>query len=155
MVWTVAMGRHLLKPSERWEFASSVDELLDRGSAEGADEFVFEVSMAHEEPLRVRRSERVVDARCPHRTREVRGLGSVAQDGDRHVASPGTEDGEEPSDVGGAAHRHDGDALVLEFSATLARDRLNREAITQTFDEDNRLRGACQCLGLEVRKHAL
>ena len=47
------------------------------------------------------------------------------------------EHGEEASDIRDPAHGHDPDPVSIERSPQSRRDRLNREAVAQSLDEDH------------------
>ena len=122
----------ILEGPEASELALGLDDLLDAGSAEAADQLVLEVGVADVEAgLREVRAE----ARPLDGEPEVVLLAGVAQARDPDAL--GKELLEEAPDIPGASDRDDRDTLGREVAAAPDGERLDRELVAHAFDEDD------------------
>src|SRR5271169_3085990 len=100
--------------AERAELALRLDQLLDPANAERADQLVFQVRHADEEPEPGQAGpvQPGAEPGLLQAAPEIALLPLVAQARQPDPEPPRAEQAEEVPDVGRAAHRHDEDALV-------------------------------------------
>jgi hypothetical protein len=137
LVRAVTMRFLLLVGTERPELAVLGEDALDGVGAEGADELVLQVGVAHEEPETLHGFSRQVRAEPSTLESAAEGvlLARVAESGEPHVPSLGREAREEGAERLCAADRHDGDTLGVEVVSTQLGDRDEGCSIAQALHE--------------------
>jgi hypothetical protein len=133
-------GRLLLERAERSELALSLDDLFHTGSTKAADQLLLQVGDAHVEAERFHVGPTEVGTQAsPLQTApEVGLLAGVTQPRQSGVQAPRTEQLQEASEVAGAAHRHDGNALSGKIATTALSERLERDLVADPLNEHDR-----------------
>ena len=114
-----------------------LDDLLDRGDTESANQLLLEIGDAHveTEPFHVAAREVGAEPGALETAAEVAFLFCVAETGQLHVESLRAESMQEPPDRLRASDRHDGDALGVEVAAAALGERFDRALVAEAFDE--------------------
>jgi carbonic anhydrase len=134
-----------LQRTEGTELALRVDDALDGGGAERADQLVLEVGVAHveAEALHLGSPEVGAEAGSLEPAPELALLGRVAEAGQPDVAPSRAVELQGPGDRLRATDRHDGDLLRLEVESTPAGQRLESALVADALDEHDRDRASC------------
>ena len=129
----------VLHPPERRELAFTLDHSFGVGRCQRPDELVLQVGGADVEPERreLCTIEATSDARALEPTREVLLFGEIVEARESQVPSLWSEEREETSDVRGAPHRDDEDALVAKVAFAPRGHDLERDPVTDAFDEND------------------
>jgi hypothetical protein len=132
-----APRRLSLEGAEGLELTLTVDDSLDGGSPECANQLILEVGDAdieaqffHLEPAEVGAEPGPFEA-----TLEVAFLRRVTEPCQPHIQPPRTEAIEKASDVRRPAHGQDGNPLGLQIAATSRGERLDGELVADPFDQ--------------------
>src|SRR6185437_11021243 len=121
----------LLQGPERAHLALRFDDGFDRVDSEGADELVFEIGDADEEPERFHVVETEVGAESGalEPAAEVGDLAQVAESRHADVGPVRSEPLEATPDVRRATHRHHRDPLTGEITPAARRERFERALV--------------------------
>jgi len=140
LVRTVPVRLLLLVRAERAKLSLLGEEPLDGIGAEGPDQLVLEVGVAHvePEPLHVGSREVGAEAGALERPAEAALFAGVAQPGEPHPPVLERQPGQERPERLRAADRDDGDALRGEVAPAPFRERFQRGAVAQPLDDDDR-----------------
>jgi catechol 2,3-dioxygenase len=132
----------------------SFDDLLRGGGAEGADELVLEVCLAHIEAksFHVGASEVCAEAGPLERAPDDLLLGCVAEARKPDVEPLRAETVERVRDCLRTPDGNDGRALGLEISAAALGERFERELVADPFDDHDRARHDGLSLPEDVRR---
>jgi hypothetical protein len=129
--------RLLLQRAEGAKVSVRLDDLLNRGDAESANQLLLEIGDTHveTEPFHVAAREVGPEPGTLERTAEVVFLTRVAETRQLHVESLGSESMQEPPDRVRTPDRHDCDALGVEVAAAALGKRFDRALVADPFDE--------------------
>ena len=133
--------RLLLEGAERSKLTLGLHDLFHTGTTKAADQLVLQVGDAHVEPegFHVGAGEVGAEAGPLQSAPEVGLLTGVTKARQPDIQTPRAEQFQEASDVPGAAHRHDGDALSGEIPTTARSERLERDLVADPLNQHDRL----------------
>jgi hypothetical protein len=131
-----------LEPAQRSKLTLNLDHLLYRGDTERADQFVLQVSDAHEETelFQVGAGKMRTQASPFEAAPETALRRLVAQTRQPDVEPPRAEQIQEMPDVRRTPHRHDRDTLAVKITTAARGERFEGELITDPLDKHNRIR---------------
>jgi hypothetical protein len=134
--------RLLLEGAEGSKLSLSVDDLLNGGDTEGADQLVLQVCDAHveTESLHIGASEVGAEAGPLQTAPELALLCGVTEARQPDVQSLRAEQIQEASDRLRAPHRHDGNALSVEIPTTALSQRFECVLVADPFNKHDRPR---------------
>ena len=136
-----ALRRLLLEPAKRAKLSLVPDHLLDRGGTQRADQFVLQVSDAHEETVALQadparqRSQAGPLQTSPETTLCRR----ITQTGQPDVTPARAEQIQEVPEAGRTPHRHDADTLAAQITAAAGGECFERDLIADPLDEHDRI----------------
>jgi hypothetical protein len=132
--------RLLLESAEGGKVPLSLDDLFHGGSAERADQLVFQVRDAHveTESFHVGPGEVGAEAGPLESALEVDLLCGVTETSECDVKPLRSEQIQEASDVRRTPDRHNGNALIVELPATALSQGFERELVADPFDKHDR-----------------
>lgn len=129
--------RLLLQGAESTKVSVRLDDLLNRGDAESANQLLLEIGDAHVEtkPFHVAACEFGAEPSTLETAAEVAFLFCVAEAGQLQVESLRPESMQVSPDRLCAPDRHDGDALCVEVPTAALGERFDRMLVADPFDE--------------------
>ena len=129
--------RLLLEGAEGSKVTLSVNYAFHSGCTESADQLVLEICNADEEPepFQIGASEVGAEPSLLESPPEVALLSRVTETRQLDVKPLRAEHIQKPADGLGASNRHDGDALSIQISTTALGERLERDLVTDAFNE--------------------
>jgi hypothetical protein len=129
--------RLLLERAEGSEVTLRIDDLFHRGGAEGADQLVLQVGVAHieTEAFHIGATEVGAEAGALETAPEVALLGGVTETSQLDVEPPRAEEVQESSDRLRTPDRHDGNPLGVEIPTTALSERFERAPVADPLDE--------------------
>ncbi len=132
----------VLHPPERRELAFTLDHSFGAGLCQRPDELVLQVGDADVEPegRELGTIEGAPEAGALEPTPEVILFGQIVEARESLVPSLWSEEPEETADVRRATHRDDEDALVTEVALVPRGHDLERDLVTDSFDENDSVR---------------
>ncbi len=134
--------RLVLERPQRRELRLSFDHPLNRGGAQSADQLFLQVRLARVEPkpLHVGATQVGTETSPFECAFEITFLACVVETGQPHVEALRAVYVEEAPDVRRPSHRHDGNALRLEFPTASPSQRLERELVADPLNQNHRTR---------------
>lgn len=132
--------RLLLEGPERAEVALRLEHRFDGGGADGANQLVLEVCNTHVEPqpFHVEAAEPRAEASPLQAAAEHVLLAHVTETGQPQVQPLGAKPSQEAAYRVCSADRHDQNTFVLEIATTARSEGLERDLVTDSFDEHDR-----------------
>ena len=126
--------------SEGLEVASKCGDALNRSGPVSPDQLILEVSDTHveAEPLHIGPGQVRPETRPLEAAPELVLLLHVAETGQPEPLASGAEQLEEAPDRLGASHRDNPDTFRFEVATLPLGERLDRVAVADSLDEDNR-----------------
>src|SRR5919108_584361 len=142
--------RLLLEGAEGSEVTVGGDLLLHGGGAEGANQLVLQVCIAHvkAQALHVGVSEAEAEAGPLESAPELTLLRGITEPRQSHVEPPRAVPIQEASDRLRTSHRHNDNPLGLEVPTAALGERFDRDSVAGALNEDHRASvGAIRILG--------
>ena len=130
-----------LESPERSQLALRIQYLFDSGRPERTNHLVFQVGIADEEALRRKRRDirasaiAGIEAAAAQPAAYEACLGGIAQAGQLQAKAAWPQGLDEVDDVGGAAHRHDDDALGPQVVPLTPCQCIQCRFVAPAFDE--------------------